>query len=440
MKDRPAMSMGARTGLTWAFAFMTGVLTNGCGSEENVSVGSVNRVLDLGVCSGEGTACDAPPASADAAEPLAPSEGAASQAPKLCDAEVSGMLAVDFQVDIVDLICSGIAGCNYNVADFKVAADGSVWLLAYLFEPIHRTPPRAWLGHIAANGLVLGQQVWPLTDYFELAWSIALREDEAVLLANDGSQSWTQHYDAAVNLTGSALRFESMIGYRIAGTPEGGLVLSGVLSKPAPGELARSLVAMVDQSGDVVWSQNNVAGVDNTHAIEVDGSGRTALITLVKALNTPSDFGFYVTHVTGFEANGNQAWSDAFDWMGDGFSGHELAFDDQGNLTIALVKDAARAWVQRFAPNGDPSWAWSLESNLNLGMTVIPSDGRVFVVTLEGDTKLDGNGSITELSADGQTCRKHAYTGVSMIDRLAASRSGQIYFVGHRSVGRFKSI
>jgi hypothetical protein len=219
----------------------------------------------------------------------------------------------------------------------------------------------------------------------------------------------------------------------LAAAPEGGIMVTGTL-----GESSQGILARVDADGDVVWTQRQAAvGFGGAFALDADDEGQATLVAAhVLDQIVPLEKGLRATR---YDSAGNPVWSHVLEAAGEGTS--RVQSDASGDVTVAWKRTAPdiqedATWVQRLEGDGNERWLYRVGSHLNITLAVGPVSGSAFVVSsdgLEGD--LD-EGSILEISKDGETCVRHPYRAFN-VDALATGASDQLTFITHRSVGRF---
>jgi hypothetical protein len=342
-----------------------------------------------------------------------------------CDVELSGQLPLALQVsDLQQRLCAGVSGCQANLRQVVPTADGGAWVRAGVLVlvpglPTTRANLTTWLGHFDASGLLVGQ---------------ATTEGDGLQLAvDDRSHAWlltaSPHqlvrFDGGAQPLGAAVLAPEAAD-TLAAYPGHGVAVAG-----------GGAITLLDYEAQPIWTRRPRA-VAYTHSALVVGLDGPALLT-----REPRASNYHGLAIDAFDAHGNARWSAAASIHGvanvvSGFS--DFDFDANGNLVLAMTpsrgSDAADGIVdvESIDRAGGSRWAVRISSSLNVAVAAF-QDGRVAVAELHG-APID-TGAIAVLSADGETCLRYGYSGVGLIDDLMVSSSGELWYVGTQSFGRF---
>jgi hypothetical protein len=432
-------------GLAWL-----GVLTASCGGSD-VSVGS-EAGSGLDRCVGAADGCSA----------LVRSQPAEPMAPQACAETMVAQLTVDYSFAVAQRLCPladcdwqngeicPTAPCSVSIEAAKPAPDGSIWVAASTSFLSDSAQQQLWLGHVGEGGADLG--------FFKVASGTALRNSSVGYSADLAVDAESRVYlavnvrdpgpdaDAEIRDHASIHRYEAdgRVGegeLELPGVAHTLLVLGNdgriVIAADAMNLQRRAIAAVIEQDGDLVWSQPKITSSGSrslgVQGVGVDAAGDVFVYThrsyskVVKG-----EFG-----VVMFDAEGRRIWErDLAGGFADSYPSR-FGVDGEGNVTIAGYPPSSSSEAHFGEPlrlvNLDVAGAvrWTLD---------VPAFGIDLSVARDGDVYVPGFESLARISKDG-VCERLAWPERgSASGHAEVGPDGRLYFFGQQSVGRYRPL
>jgi hypothetical protein len=290
-------------------------------------------------------------------------------------------------------------------------ADGTVWAVQNVREPLSTGPASIYLTRYSSAGALLATSGVIALDESNSVLNAALAVDSAgeatvgfysVYAPNADAELQEEltlyGFDADMQPAGVSRTFRGIATPRMVGGVGGSVWLAGNAFANAP----HATIARITQR-EPDWIQTAVPsagqGVGGLSGLTVADDGTAAVLTRLNPKWSGEGPNFVTLGVATFDAAGTPLWTMALpnDYT-QGYDG-ALAGSAQGNLVVASVvgEEPGELLLRSISHDGELGWAYTLPSGFGVDVEVRRDSGRVFASTGRGLAVVD---------AAGDSCRQ----------------------------------